>query len=82
MMISESAPKEYRPFLGHEASKEDVERLKFKNTRAKLNKFPRKPQKNKLPFLLSFTSRFRKENTVNSRYVKKSDEINVQRVTN
>lgn len=55
MMIPESAPKEYRPFLGHDASKEDVEKLKFKNTRAKLNKPQRKQRKNKRPFLLSFT---------------------------
>lgn len=46
-LYAESVPREYRPFLGPDASKEEVDRLKFKNTRVNLYKRPKKQKKNK-----------------------------------
>ncbi len=46
------APKEFRPYLGEEASEQEIEDHKFENTRANLKKHARRSQKRK--FSLDF----------------------------
>jgi len=43
----ESEPAEYRPFLGPDATKEQVEKQKFENTRANIRKYTKRQRKRK-----------------------------------